>query len=222
MLDLLCTFYDINELRKQTEQLKDISWPVHYVCNWEDKDTVKKVSKECGVEVNWLDFNPGQHLGAFGLASAASALVNSEYVLHYHADMMFDNITKLENIFDEFVKSNKPVGSIPRQWCFDSNNVFMNNKATPFRTELFFMKSDIYKHIFDMDKYEDWVTSAIANGHPSKHFEPIVYAGLEDSGVDCMNDVYYFPTVQELKAQLGDRGVYYNTKFGETEIWRKN
>ena len=222
MLDLICTFYDINELQKQSEQLKDISWPVHYICNWEDKDAVKKVSKTCDVEVQWLDFNPGQHLGAFGLASASTIFTTSEYVLHFHADMIIDDIQKLEDIFEDFVKSGKPVGSIPRQWCFNSDNIFLNNKATPFRTEFFFMKSDIYKNIFNMDKYDDWLTLAIANGHPSKHFEAIIYAGLENSGVDCINDIHYFPTVKDLKTQFNNNIIYYNTKFGDTGIWRKN
>lgn len=219
-LDLLCTFYDYTELGDQVSQFKDSHWPVHYICNWENPDDVKSEASKYNAEVNWLNFNPDQHLGTFGLASAASEFAKSDYVLHYHADMIFDDPSRLDSIFEDFVKSGKPVGSIPRQWCFNGD-VFVDNKSVPFRTELFFMKSEIYRSIFDMAKYDELRENAVRNGHASEHYEPIVYAGLEGLGINCTHDIHYFPTVKEMKHQLGNNIVYYNTKFGDTGIWRK-
>jgi hypothetical protein len=227
MLDMLCTFYDPTEIHKQVEMFDGLDkdkYKFYYVCNWENQSDVIEHSKKANVEIYWLDSNPSQHIGAHHLLVAGGKLLDNKYVVHYHADMIFNDIDKLEKMIKSFIDSKKDVASIPRQWCFDNNNKFIDNKSIPFRSEVFMMKTNLYKKVFDEDYISKRVQHALSNGHNSgpdaPHFEAVVYAGLELNNINFYKDIHYLISVEEMKKIFGNQIVYYNTVFGDTGIWR--
>ena len=193
MFDLICTFHNYKELERQVSIFKDSNLKPKYICNWENKSDIDNLEKE----VHWLNYNPD--------------------VFHYHADIKFHNLESLISSFKEFKKSNKKLGGIPRQWVFDNENKFIDNKSIPFRSECFFIKSDLYKQINNLNQYRN---KCIENGHPSLHFEPLIYAAAEINGVDFNKDIYYLEDVKQMKELHSNNVFYYDVKFHKTQIER--
>lgn len=222
MLDIVCTCYEVREFILQAEMFASFKHPFnfHYITNFENESVVEEVARESGLSIQWLPINPGKHLGAFYLAASASPILSSKYTLHMHADMVFGDVEKLPQMFADFQKSKAKVGGIPRHWNFDEMGVFQDNKSLPFRSEYFFIETDLYTKVFDINQYAILSHRSIANGHPSLHFEPIIYAGLELNGVDFQKDVYYLENIQQMKQMYGNNFMYYNTTFPKTLISR--
>ena len=220
MLDLICTFYDYKELELQVNTFKNSQYNPIYICNWENEEDVLNESKRLNTPINWLDYNPNQHDGTFGLAASSIDLITNPYVLHYHADIQFNDISALSTCFDNFVSSNCKLGGIPRQWVFDNNGVFQDNKSLPFRSEVFFCESNLYKKIFDFNSFDLYREKSRSNNHPSLHFEPVVYAAAELHGVDFSKDIFYLEDPIQMKNKYGNKVFYYNETFETTKITR--
>tara|TARA_R110002167_G_scaffold2537_7_gene12787 strand:- start:5983 stop:6639 length:657 start_codon:yes stop_codon:yes gene_type:complete len=216
MFDLICTFHNYKELERQVSIFKDSNLKPKYICNWENKSDIDNLENE----VHWLNYNPDKHMGAYALATSASPLIENDYVFHYHADIKFHNLESLISSFKEFKKSNKKLGGIPRQWVFDNENKFIDNKSIPFRSECFFIKSDLYKQIFNINNLNQYRNKCIENGHPSLHFEPLIYAAAEINGVDFNKDIYYLEDVKQMKELHSNNVFYYDVKFHKTQIER--
>jgi len=216
MFDLICTFHNYKELERQVSTFKDSKLKPKYICNWENKDEIDSLK----TDVHWLNYNPNKHMGAYGLASSAIPLIENEYVFHYHADINFHCLKSLEESFKRFKESNKKLAGIPRQWVFNNENKFINNKSLPFRSECFFIKSDLYKQIFNFTNFNQFKNQCIQNGHPSLHFEPLIYAASEINGVDFNKDIYYLEDIKQMKELHGNNVFYYDVKFHKTQIER--
>jgi hypothetical protein len=222
MVDIVCTCYEIDEFKLQAKFFKDFkyNYPVHFITNYENEDYIKTISQEIGININWLPYNPGKHLGAFALAASANELLTQEYVLHYHADMDFRDVNDIDWMIKEVIQSKAKVAGIPRHWLFDNNGKFIDNKSLPFRSEFFFITKDLYQKIFDVSQYDILSNECIKNNHPSLHFEPIIYSGLTLNGVDMNNEVHYLEDVKQLKSKYGDEIVYYNSRVDRTGMLR--
>ena len=61
-----------------------------------------------------------------------------------------------------------------------------------------------------MNLLEDLKNDSVKNGHPSKQFEPCVYAALDRNGIDFDKDILYTDDVMKLKQRFGNEPVYYN------------
>jgi hypothetical protein len=222
MLDVVVTCYDVEEILLQHKIFKDLNLPFnfHYITNNENKDRVDEIKQSTNLPLYWLDSNPGKHLGALYLASSAIDLISQPYVLHYHADMIFEEPLLIKDMLSSFIDSHKKVAGIPRQWVFNDDGVFQDNKSLPIRSELFFMESDLYKKVFDLNRYDEYRNKCILNNHPSLHFEPYIYAGLELNKVDFNVDFYYLEDVCDMRKMYGDSIIYYNTTFKQTKVKR--
>lgn len=223
MLDIICTCHDVEELVLQNEMASNskLNYTFNFLTNNEDEELVKNVKTNINNVIYRLPVNLGKHLGAFSLASASKLLLKNPYVLHYHADMVFEEIDLIEEMLEDFIKSNKEIAGIPRQWVFDNGGNFIDNKSIPFRSEFFFMKRELYEKIFNMDRYFVYQWQCLRNNHPSQDFEPIMYAALQMNGIDFNKDIYYLEDVKQMRELLGDEVVYYNYTFPKTKIYRK-
>lgn len=220
MLDLICTFYDYTELENQVKMFRGSKYTPKYICNWENKKELKDFASSLNVKVNWLDYNPNQHDGTYGLAASANNLLTEKYVLHYHADIIFKDIEKIEESLIKFIESNKKLAGIPRQWQFDEEGIFTDNKSLPFRSEIFLTTSSLYKKMFDFERFEEYRVKSIQNGHPSLHFEPTIYAAAEINGVDFSKDIFYLEDPLSMKKLYGNKIFYYDELFEDTQIIR--
>jgi hypothetical protein len=222
MLDVIVTCYDVEELITQYHIFKDVELPYkfHYITNNENKERIKQIKEETNLSIYWLDNNPGKHMGALYLASAGRDLITQPFVLHYHADMIFEQPSLMKDMFEDFKNSNCKVGGIPRQWCFDNEGIFNDNKSLPYRSELFFMTSELYLEVFDLTNFEKYKQKCLENKHPSLHFEPYTYAGLELNKVDFLQEIYYLEEVKRMKELYGNAILYYDTTFEKTKIRR--
>jgi hypothetical protein len=222
MIDIVCTCYNVNEFKAQAEFYNkfNFNYPIHFITNFENEDQIKSISQEIGLNINWLQYNPGKHMGAFALASSANELLTQDYILHYHADMMFRDINDIDWMVKEFIQSNKKLAGIPRQWMFDSNYNLIDNKSLPIRSEFFFITRDLYSKIFNLDNYNIIANKCINNGHPSLHFEPLIYAGLELNKVGIAKEIHYLEDIKQLKDKYKNDLVYYNTMFERTGMLR--
>lgn len=181
-----------------------------FVCSNENHEFVETMGRNINTELHYLDSNPGHHDGVYALHSLASDLFDDcDYILHYHADVWFD-VKLIENIYEEIKLNNYKIASIPRQWLFDKNAKFIDNKTTPFHTFFTMYEINLFKKCFDMNILEDLKNDSVKNGHPSKQFEPCVYAALDRNGIDFDKDILYTDDVMKLKQRFGDKPVYYN------------
>lgn len=222
MLDIIITCYDTEEIKYQKKLLETSKLPYkfYFINNFEDQDKINLIAKETQLDIYWIDINPGKHLGALYLAFSAIPLLSSPYVLHYHADMIWEDINIIDKLFKEFINSNKKIASIPRQWLFDDNGIFIDNKSLPFRSELFFITADLYKKVFNLHEYENIKNQCIKNNHPSLHFEPYIYAGLELNNFDFQNEIYYLEDIKKMKEKYGNTIFYYDVIFENTQVQR--
>lgn len=222
MLDIIVTCYDAEEIKYQKKLLENNNLPYkfHFITNFEDENKVNEIKQETKLDVYWLNQNPGKHLGALYLAYSGISLITQPYVLHYHADMIWEDINIISQLTDEFIQSNKKAAGIPRQWVFNDEGIFQDNKSLPFRSELFFITSDLYKNVFELSNYEQIKNKCLENNHPSLHFEPYIYAGLELNGVDFQTDIYYLEDIKRMKELYGNSLIYYNTIFEHTQVQR--
>jgi len=223
MLDIICTCNDVEELILQNEMVTNskLTYTFNFLTNNEDEELIKNEKSNINNIIFRLPENLGKHLGAFSLAAASKVLCNNPYVLHYHADMVFEDINLIKGMLEDFIKSKKDIAGIPRQWVFDNNGNFIDNKSIPFRSEFFFMKRELYDKVFKMGEYWGYADHCLKNGHPSLNFEPIIYAALELNGIDFNQDIYYLEDVKQMRELLGDEIVYYNYTFPKTKIYRK-
>ena len=222
MLDILVTCYDVEEILIQHKIFKGVDLPYnfHYITNNENRERVAEIKKETNLPIYWLSENPGKHLGALYLAAAGIELLSQPYVLHYHADMIFEEPLLIEDMFKNFKNSNCKVGGIPRQWCFSDKGIFNDNKSLPYRSELFFIQSKLYKKVFDLNFYEKYKQKCLENNHPSLHFEPYTYAGLELNKVDFQKDIFYLEEVKRMKELYSNNIIYYDVVFENTKVRR--
>ena len=144
-----------------------------------------------------------------------------KYVLHYHADIMFKDINKIEESLNRFIDSNKKLAGIPRQWQFDDEGIFIDTKSLPFRSEVFITTTSLYKKMFDFNRFEEYRLKSRQNGHPSLHFEPTVYAAAEVNGVDFSKDIFYLEDPLDMRKVYGNNIFYYDELFENTQIIRK-
>jgi hypothetical protein len=223
MLDIICTCNDVEELILQNEMVTNskLNYTFNFLTNNEDEELIKNIKSNINNIIFRLPVNLGKHLGAFSLASASKVLCNNPYVLHYHADMVFEDINLIKGMLEDFIKSGKKIAGIPRQWVFDNEGNFIDNKSIPFRSEFFFMERGLYENVFNMERYWIYERQCLKNKHTSLDFEPIIYASLELSGIDFNKDIYYLEDVKQMKELLGDEIVYYNHTFPKTKIYRK-
>lgn len=224
MLDIIVTCYDVEEIRYQKKLLKNSNLPYnfYFITNFEDKGKVNLIKQETNLDIYWVDQNPGKHLGALYLAYSGISLINNPYILHYHADMIWEDINIISQLAEKFIHSNKKVSGIPRQWLFNDDGIFQDNKSLPFRSELFFISSDLYKKIFELTQYENIKNRYIyhhGNNLPP-HLEPYIYAGLELNGVDFQKDIYYLEDVKRMKTLYGNNILYYDITFENTRVQR--
>lgn len=220
MLDLVCTFHNYKELKNQVEIFKDSKYTPNYICNWENKKEAKEFASSLNINLNWLDYNPNQHDGTYGLAASANELLTNKYVLHYHADIIFKDISKIEESLNRFIDSNKKLAGIPRQWQFDDEGIFIDTKSLPFRSEVFITTTSLYKKMFDFNRFEEYRLKSRQNGHPSLHFEPTMYAAAEVNGVDFSKDIFYLEDPLDMRKVYGNNIFYYNELFENTQIIR--
>jgi len=224
MLDIICTCNDVEELILQDEMVTNsqlVDYDFYFITNNEDSELINSVNSKISNPIYILPENLGKHLGAFSMACSSISLLENSYVLHYHADMVFEDINLIKGMLEDFIKSGKKIAGIPRQWVFDKEGNFIDNKSIPFRSEFFFMKRDLYEDVFKMEKYWLYEWECLMNNHPSLDFEPIIYAALKLNGIDFNNDIYYLEDVKQMKELLGDEIVYYNYTFPKTKIYRK-
>tara|TARA_R110002020_G_scaffold265040_4_gene479842 strand:+ start:414 stop:1127 length:714 start_codon:yes stop_codon:yes gene_type:complete len=190
---------------------------VIFATTHENDDFVKTISDNIKTPLYQLDQNPGKHDGTYYLVtSAMSEFDECDYILHYHADNWFrDGVEMIEKTYDKIKKEGYKIASVPRQWLFD-DNLKHNDKTIPFHFDFCMMESDLFRNIFKVELLDKWKNLSIINGHPSQQFEPCLYAGLVENGVDIDNDIYYTDSIKRLKERFGDEVVYYNFFFEES------
>jgi len=221
-LDIICSCYEVEELKLQAKfyDKYKLNYPYYFVNNFTDQNTVIKVNNEIKHPIYWVGPSPGKHLGAYTTAAMAGSLSTNENILHYHADMDFTDINDIETMFQEFIASGKSLAGIPRYWMFDNDGNLKDKTSLPVRSEFFFIKSSLYKKIFNLSNYNVISKKCIENGHPSLHFEPIITAGLELLGIDVSTDTHYLEDVKQMKSKYGDDIIYYETRFEKTGLLR--
>ena len=192
-------------------------YKVIFTTTHENHKFVEMIGKNIKTPLYYLDTNPGKHDGTYTLVSSVvSEFEDCDYVLHYHADNWFrDGTQMIEKTYKEMLLKNWKVGGVPRQWLFDEN-LKHNDKTIPFHFDFCMMRGDLFRNIFQMELLDKWKQMSVENGHPSKQFEPCLYAGLVENGVDIDKDIYYTDSIRGLKDRFGDDVVYYNFFFEDS------
>ena len=190
---------------------------VIFATTHENQDFIKTISANIKTPLYYLDQNPGKHDGTYYLVtSVIPEFEDCDYILHYHADNWFRDGTKMiEETYNKVKKEGYKIAGVPRQWLFDEN-LKHNDKTIPFHFDFCMMKSELFRNIFKIELLDKWKKMSIKNGHPSQQFEPCLYAGLVENGVDIDNDIYYTDSIKRLKERFGNDVVYYNFFFEDS------
>ena len=221
MLGILVTTYDPKHLLNQNKWLEGIDSEVNkivFVTNYENLEKVGEIGDKLNFETYHIDQNPGPMEGAYLLLTTPfenNLFDGCDYVLHFHADV---EVTPqyISKLYRE-VKGKYKVGSQPRQWMFDRDCKFKDGKSVPFHTSFFIIETQLGKDIFKLERLDEYKNMSIQNGHPSCHFETMMYAALSEYNFDYDKDLYHTDSILKLKSLYRDEPVYYNFIFPDSK-----
>ena len=220
MLGVLITTHRIDYILKQNEWLNGINeeHKVALVTICQDVKAVDKVNKETFFPIYQVDQNPGHMDGVYiGLSTPFEGGLFDEcdYVLHFHGDV--ETPPDYIDLLYMEVKGKYKVGSQPRQWMFDDVGKFIDGKSVPFHTSFFIIETQLGKSIFKWGRLDEYKNKSIQNGHPDCHFEPMMYAALNEYNFDYDKDLYHTDSIMKLKEDYGNEPVYYNFTFPDSK-----